>query len=329
MGRLRLVRNSELSSYRRCRLKWWWNYERALQPKTAAPPLRFGNLVHLALERYYIPGKKRGPSPAATFVALLHEQLETHPRFNVWGDDNDDEDKRMDPEELGVAMLKHYVEEYGKDKRIEIIAPEMPFQVDVPHPKTGRYFCTVVGKLDAVYRDLSTRRIGIIDHKTARSISTSHLFMDDQAGTYFAFAPLFLRAAGLLGENERLSHILYNYLRKALPDARPRDDDGFYLNKDGSISKRQPPAYFHRERVWRDEADGKAVIQRIVEQVWEMKQLRAGKLPLYKSPSPECARCPFKDPCELHETGNDHEEMLELAYEHWDPYADHEIARKG
>lgn len=329
MSGLRLVRNSEIKTYKRCRLKWHWNYGLELEPTVAAPPLRFGELVHLALERYYIPGRKRGPHPAATFIALYEEQLEQQPTLAVW-----DNDERIPADELGHAMLTHYVEHYGKDDHIEVLVPELPFQVTLNHPRTGKPYCTIVGKLDAVYRDLNTGRLGIIDHKTARSIGTGHLPLDEQAGTYFAIAPAFLRAKGMLGKKEKLSHILYNYLRKAKPDPRPfkvnKRGQKLYLNKDGAVSKTQPPKHFHREPVWRGEADRKEITRRIMNTVWEMEQVRKGKLPMLKTPTERCQYdCPFKDPCELHEQGSDWQEMLKLGYTGWEPYADHEVTRKG
>lgn len=326
MGGLRLVRNSEIKTYKRCRLRWDWSYNLHLEPSQSASALRFGELVHGALERWYIPGRKRGPHPAKTFIKLYQKQLERLTRLRMKkGDD------WIDADELGVAMLKHYVEHYGTDDHIEIVAPEMPFKVRLAPDVVS------VGKLDAVYRDLSTGRLGIIDHKTAASIGTGHLTLDEQAGTYFAVAPSFLRWKGILEPNEDLSVITYNFLRKAVPDQRPFKwsmhkgvRKKLYCNKDGSVSKSQPPDYFHREPVWRGEADRKEIIGRIISTSREMQRARDGELEIIKNPTDRCQfDCQFKDPCELHEQGSDWEEMLDMAYVEWDPYSDHEVARKG
>lgn len=323
-----LVRNSERQSYKRCRQRWWWSYVERNQPKNTSKALRFGDLVHQALEAYYIPGRKRGPHPAKTFTHLYQEQLKVKSQFGY----KDDEGEWVDAGVLGVAILEHYVETYGPEKHIEILLPEMAFQYDLTNPKNGKYVCTAVGKLDIVYRDHNMpakSSIGLMDHKTAASISTTHLALDEQAGTYWAVAPLFLRQKGLLADDQDIAHILYNFIRKAAKDERPRNAAGLYLNKDGSVSKKQPPPYFQREKVYRDDADRENILRRIMMEAWEMEQVKKGKLPVYKHPTRDCSwDCPFVAPCELHETGSDHEELLQLDFVKWDPYADHELYTK-
>ena len=328
-----LLRNSERQSFLGCRLRWWWEWEDRRKPTSTKPALTFGDLVHQALERYYKKGRKRGPHPAKTFTKVYDDYtLKQGYHIGMKVKDNDDEElvwtKARD---LGIAMLNGYVDKYGPEDHIEVIVPEMPFRVKLHHPKNGSYVVTAVGKLDAVYRDRSKskRPLGIIDHKTAASIQTGHLALDEQAGTYFALAPIFLKSVGLMDEDEYLQHILFNFLRKAMPDQRPRNKKGHYLNQDGSVSKKQPPPYFERREVIRNENDSANLINRIIIQAWEMKQVRKGKLPIYKHPTRDCSTmCSFHAICELHETGSDWEELMELSTKKWDPHADHELLKK-
>lgn len=331
--RVFLLRNSERQSYLRCRFRWNIAFNLKRTPKQPAPALRFGDLVHRSLEAYYIPGRKRGPHPAKTFTKLYKEQLKAGHRFTV----KDEDEERTSVAELGPIMLEGYVDEYGPEKNIEIIRPEMPFEFDLHHPKTGNYVVTAVGKLDQVYLDHATGRYGIRDYKTAKSISTTHLALDEQAGTYWAVAPLFLRSIGLLEEDQTIEHILYDFLRKAKPDARPRNAKGQYLNKPtkkelkefgkdypGTPSKKQPAKLFHREKVYRDEEDRKQILWRIRTQAREMKKVRRGELVVYKNPTRDCSwDCPFFSICELHETGADWKEELQLSTVKWEPYSDH------
>lgn len=314
-----LLRTTERATYKRCRQKWEWAYLDRLIPRTPANALRFGSLVHEALAAYYVPGRKRGPHPAKTFKRLYRKQLETASEFGM----RDVDEEWVDAQTLGTTMLTEYIDTYGDDSSLEIIAPEMPFEIDVMD-KQGAYLVTYVGTFDAVMRNLHTKEIGLFEHKTAKTISTDHLPLDEQAGSYWCFAPEWLRAQGILKPNQNFDFILYNFLRKAMPDVRPQNDLGQRLNKDGSVSKVQPLPLFHREIVYRDDADRATMLQRVRMEAWEMQQVRAGKLPVYKNPTQQCSwDCAFFDMCELHETGADWEESRRQLMKQWDPYEDH------
>lgn len=354
-----LLRNSERQTFLRCRLKWKWLWLDGRAPRVAAPALRFGTLIHEALAAYYKPGRKRGPQPAKTFGKLYELELKEASRFGFRDEDGDWHDAL----ELGLDMLDGYTDEYGDDSHIEVIAPEQPFAVDLPTRDGHKYLVTPVGTFDAIIRDLRIGKVGLFEHKTAASISLGHLPLDEQAGTYHALAGDWLIDQGILKPGEQIDFILYNFLRKALRDERPRNPDGQYLNKPqkadlqracadhnivpggkmddmkvqlekakvdweqyGAISKNQPPAYFARETVYRDEADREQLLFRIRAQAWEMSEAEAGRLPIYKRPTMGCAggmgesKCPVYDACELHETGSDWEETLNLTMIDWDPY---------
>lgn len=356
-----MLRTSERTTFTRCRMKWHWAYNEKLKAKQTSAPLRFGTLVHDALAEFYRPGKKRGPLPAKTFNKLYKTQLTELQSFNIV----DEEGKWEEAGDLGNAMLTHYIETYGKDEHLEVIAPELAFQIDVTDSK-GKVLFTYVGTFDAVIKDHSKRRpqLGLFEHKTAKTIQTSHLWSDEQAGSYWAYAPDWLKSQGVLGPNDNLDFMLYNFMRKAKKDERPHDEHGRYLNqptKDvllqtvanqginvvkstvvaelktmldnagvnwqllGEVSKDQPPAYFHRETVMRDAAEGANLMQRVKQQAREMKLVRAGKLDVYKNFMPDCARyCEFRDLCELHETNAPGVKSFKKAmFTTWDPYGDH------
>lgn len=314
-----LLRTSERATYKRCRQKWDWAFNQRLRPRTSANALRFGSLIHEALAAYYIPGRKRGPHPAKTFKKLYQAELKTASSFGM----RDVDDEWIEAGTLGDVMLNEYIDFYGNDAHLEIISPEMPFEIDVSD-KNGKYLVTYVGTFDAVMKDLRTKQIGLFEHKTAKAISTDHLPLDEQAGSYWCFAPDWLKAQGILKPKQDLDFILYNFLRKGMPDVRPKNDLGQRLNKDGSVSKVQPLPLFHREVVYRDEADRATMLQRVRMEAWEMRLVRAGKLPIYKTPTMGCSwDCAFFDMCELHETGADWEESRRQIMTTWDPYEDH------
>jgi hypothetical protein len=283
----------------------------------------------------------------------------------------DDEGNRHDPTELGVAMMNAYVDEYGADDAIEIIAPELPLSVDI-YDKLGNYLCTWVGRSDALYRDLSraTKRrdcLGFLEHKTAKQIENNlrvNSGYGDQALGYWWGGSIVLRQQGLLKPDQSVDHVLVNWLRKTMPDTRPRNAAGHTLNKPtkealiaacdsngiefpkkvlvkeleqllrdagfdpeqyGEPSKKQASPPLQRVQLDFGDNNLENINWRIRAEAWEREQVRAGKLPVYKNPTKDCSwKCEFVEVCELHEMGGDWESMLELEFVPWDPYEDHE-----
>ncbi len=229
------VRTSERKTVRRCPQRWEWGYHQELKPKKESNPLWFGQAVHLALAEYYQPGFKRGPHPAETFRKVLEEGKVD--RFIP--DNPDDENEYVASMELGIDMLVRYGKEFGFDGDWEIIAPERTFAVWFPEPgnPSNKRWLRYVGTWDAVARYVGESNsfftkgsIWLLEHKTAASITIQHLPTDDQAGAYWALAPIILREEGLLGPDEVIEGILYNFLRKATDDPRPKNAEGLYTN---------------------------------------------------------------------------------------------------
>jgi hypothetical protein len=341
---MRLIRNSERATFLTCRhrwaLTWVWGRQATDQPTA----LRFGDLVHRALAAYYIPGRKRGPAPAGTFARLYEEQareLQQDHGFNVFSDE-----AWVDALDLGRGMLTRYVEEYAPDDaEYEVISSEQVFQVPVYHNLSRSMRFRAVGTLDGVWRHLPSKRIIFKEFKTATAINVDALALDEQASMYWTFAPRWLRQQGILKEGEDIDHILYTFLRKALPNPDYRfDDEGHKLNKDGSISKVQPSAYFTRVPVFRDSADKRQFYNRLVAESVDMFIIRAaveayagdGRRDLpslaYKNPGtmffPNCRGCPVRESCEVHESGGDWMSVLDQITVPWDGYAAHELPER-
>lgn len=234
-----ILRTSERSAFKRCPAKWWWAYREGLKPRGAEKtPLWFGTGVHFALAEWYLPGTKRGPHPAETFAKFAGDAVTA---IKVTDADEETLAQFVDGKDLGIAMLEGYVKLYGTDPQWSFISAEQTFQLPVPWPgadrqqlwivEDGSVMLTYAGTFDGVYRDLATGRINLLETKTAKAIMTSHLSLDDQAGSYWAVASHVLAKQGLIKQGERISEITYNFLRKALPDDRPVDEEGYATNK--------------------------------------------------------------------------------------------------
>lgn len=314
------IRTSERRTFTSCRQKWYWSYVDRLRPRVAAPALRFGTLIHEALEARYPVGAKRGPHPAEAFEDLYQKELEDAFEYGF----RDDDGAWMKAGDLGVAMMNEFVREYGEDERWEVVSSEQLFRVRMT-PQV-----TYAGKLDGIWRDRDTGHILLKEWKTAAQFWFGHLPLDEQAGSYWAIAPPWLRKKGILKKGEKLQGILYTFLRKAMPDDRPKNEDGLSLNKNGTVSKRQPAPLFHREMAYRDTFDRNMVRARIIAQAEEMAMCRDGALAVYKVPDQRnCGGCPFLDACELHETGADYQPLLRAGFERYNPYSEHEVREEG
>jgi hypothetical protein len=234
-----MLRNSERSTFKTCRHRWQWTYRDQRQSASAPVALRFGDLIHRALEQYYIPGIKRGVHPAKTFEALYRKQAEDlgNQGFNVYSDD------KWEPAlDLGIGMLNGYVSEYkDADSEYKVIQPEMTFQMRVKHPRKVRiiehelprqFHFIVVGTMDGVWEHRKTKDVIFKEFKTAASIKLEGLPMDEQASMYWTYGPKFLRDKGILKPSQMPTKILYTFLRKAVPDlSKPRNAEGYILNK--------------------------------------------------------------------------------------------------
>jgi hypothetical protein len=333
-----ILRTSERRAYKRCPAKWWWGYREGLKPKGAEKtPLWFGTGVHLALAEWYLPGTKRGPHPAETFANFAGDALTS---VKIADATEEQVAEYVDGKELGIKMLNGYVEKYGTDPQWSFISAEQAFRLNVPWPKAeenrqgiwvvedGQVMLVYAGTFDGVYRDLSTGRIELLETKTAKAIMTSHLPLDDQAGSYWAVASHVLAEQGLIGKGERISAINYNFLRKALPDERPVDAEGYHTNKPkkadyvaaldgyatqtsqqllkltldqleteasvhgitvlGERSKSQPLPLFARELVHRSAAERRTQLRRIQDEALHMQAVREGLLPVIKNPDRNC-----------------------------------------
>lgn len=227
------MRTSERGSLKRCAQQWYWSQVEGLRPNREANPLWFGSAVHEALAEWYQPGLKRGAHPVETFENVLDGE-------RVMLVTSEDEEKEyVDARTLGIDMLTRYVELYGEDSNMFFIATERKGAVVLPRPEMQIYgrkrpkvdkWLTYHFTWDGVFRDLEDGQIYLAEHKTAAAISTLHLPLDDQAGSYWAVADVELHKDGTLKRNEGIVGIRYNFLRKALQDLRPRNADGYYTN---------------------------------------------------------------------------------------------------
>ena len=334
---LPMLRTSERGTFKRCRFLYDLEYIQLRKPNTDTPPLMFGSMVHIALAGFYKKGIKRGPHPAGLFVSAVHAEAArvsaltgTKPHLLI--------DEWRDRIELGEAMLNNYIDHYGNDDRYQVLGTELPFRVVVHHPKVAgggvQPWFWYTGIVDLFLYDRETKRKLIRDHKTTAAITTKYLALDDQTTSYWTFGVQALREKGLLKPSEQIDGLEFNFLRKQKPDERPwkMEADGrgvmrkYHLNLDGSISKKQPAPYFHRETIWRQQFESDHQRRRVLNEFDDMQRVRNSAELRYKNPTKwTCPGCWAFDICELHEIGADWESVRDQTTHKWDPYEAHEV----
>lgn len=341
MKEIPLLRNSERSDFKRCPQRWWWRWKENLVPiEMSHGPLVFGTFGHLALAEWYAPpgakdGFARGPHPAETWDKITKDYVDSVRNETTGYLDDELEITWDDARLLGHDMLVNYVDEYGNDDHWSVLWAEKPFEQYIPSPASLKRkrlgqgelepFVRYVGTIDLVVRDLEADRIRYIDHKFMKTIETQHLWIDDQNGGYLAIGTHQLRQAGLIGEKEAVRDLIYNFLRKARYPEKGRNAFGEWLNKDGSVSKRQPTPFFERCVVERTGAERNSQIVRIGEEAEVMAAFSSGQLPLYKSPKRDCRwDCSFFTLCNVDESGGNVAETKKALYRVENPYTEYE-----
>lgn len=325
MRALPIVRSHERIDYKRCPKKWYYKWRLGLVPRAISfGALDLGSWMHLAFQDWYQAGRKRNGSLAALFADHAQAAIKAAGR-------NGAPDHAIDQADqlalLGEAMAGAYESHYGKDAETNVIAAELPLEFTISDPVTREVIAIHRLKPDLVFAD-SSGDVWLMEHKTAAQIRTDHLSIDDQARPYGVMAERPLRKAGLIKRGSEFKGIVYNFLRKAFPDDRERNADGKALNKNGSVSKRQPAALFARRKVRLTDDAKRVALDRIYADtvvVTELtKSLRSKHLlreTIPTTPHHSCPRfCQYFSLCELEEQGGDWRGLQRSAFVRRDPY---------
>ncbi len=356
-----IVTTSERRAFKRCPQRWWWEYREGLRASEFAPALWFGIGIHLALAHYYgNVGFKRNLDFVEVWDAYCDDD-EISRAIKTAPDGFSEDESWVDAKNLGRTMLLGHQKTYGKDKDWDVIHVEEPFEIGIPDPSDESGESDIVifnSTFDGVYRDRGTKKIDLMEHKTAKQIVTDHLAMDEQGGSYWAVADIVLRHKGILGKRDRIDGITYNFLRKGVPDERPKDAQGYATNNPikvhyiealqgkgieasdkqtlkalqeearlagvhvvGERSKVQPAPLFHRETMLRTKKELSTQINRIADEAVVMDGYRSGALPVIKNVTRDCHwDCSFFNMCQLHEQGAEWEEFRDAVFLKRDPY---------
>jgi hypothetical protein len=347
---LMLLRTSGRKDWRRCP---WYGYMRWVEgwsPKRPPTWSIFGGAYHKAMEVLYPVGSVEPnqflEEAQQTFIDELKGEIrkigvdifeEEYERQEREAEDRERSVTLVPAHELGVIMLEEYVKWIERtqagDGEWEVIHTEQPFQIDVPYPKSwgkrfeGQTLVVYCGTWDNLSYNRRTKEYWLWDWKTCKSLPDHRVLdMDDQRGTYLWVAKEVLVHKGLLSPKDHLAGIVFQYAKKQLPDDRPCNAVGEALNKDGTVSKRQPVPRFLRLESARSPEQVVRQARRVQKEAVQYQQWIDDPEMIYKNQTHECIRCPLYDMCEAHESGDDWELIRDEMYVQRDPFADHREA---
>jgi hypothetical protein len=314
------VRSHERIDYKRCPKKWYWHWRKGLVPiGIRFGALELGTWVHEALAQWYECGTSQslpGLLNAVSGRSILAAKAANAPEYVM--------DDAWKMAAMGEAMLTHYQKVHGADNKVRVLAVEAPLEFNFVYPHG-----TVIHKLkpDLVYVD-EQGDIWLMEHKTAAVIRTDHLVIDDQARPYMAMAERGLKKAGIIKADQYLKGIMYNFIRKALPDERETDEQGRSLNNDGTVSKRQPIPILRRVPLVLTTQATNIALKRLKNEVYVINRLtraiRNGDIDphiIAKTPHSSCVKfCPYFAMCVTEEQGGNISHMQQTMYRCQDPY---------
>lgn len=298
------VSNSEMSTYKECKRKWYLGYYRGLTPKDVPVQgaLALGTRIHYALEMYYTDDANPLEVYAKTVdedrVWLLAEQRPI-----------DDFEKEA---ELGRIMLEGYlewVEETGADSGLEFVSAEEKLSVSIMDGKVN-----LIGKLDSrVKRKIDGVRL-FIDHKTAVSAQnvTKIAHMNWQPKMYMLLEQL------KEDEEQRCDGMIYNILKKVKRTASAK------------------PPFYERVEVRHNKATMDSFWLSVHGVIQDINQTRKAlddgydhRQVAYPNPTNDCTwKCPFFAVCPLMDDGSAAESMIEDYYQQVNPYSRYEDKTK-
>lgn len=181
---LPLVTNSQLRSFRRCKLQAHYAYELGYRAANEVEALRFGTLLHLGLEAWWrtLWAEQLGMAKQTPLEAAIDALVGAADEFELV--------------RAGVLLQGYDARWAAAAEELEVLAVEVEFRAPLINPATGAASRTfaVGGKLDAIVRSRVDGLVYIVEHKSssedigAGSAYWERLQLDTQISIYFAGA---------------------------------------------------------------------------------------------------------------------------------------------
>jgi hypothetical protein len=268
----KMLSYSGIRKFLTCRKSFDLRYNKRLEPNKTGDALSFGKVIHASLEAYYL---QEGYQPSI---------------------DNNYPDKANDTWQahyfaLSSAMMAGYVNQYaGEDSGYRVLKTELPFEVAIINPKTGRSSrkYRLHGYIDMLVEEIATGDIWIVEHKTSAQLQKllKTIWHDQQIMTYII---AFQRMTGL-----KVKGVIYNILQKTTMRQGKKETAQEFAKR---LLQRYitDPSMYHREVVLSDSLRLKEVEQ----ELWDAAQ-DIGKCDNYYKSRAQCyvfGECEFFPIC--------------------------------
>lgn len=176
------VSNSELETYRQCRLKHQIQYYERWRTDEEHPALARGTLFHSVMEKHYGQiAQRREDGETIDSEAMAQDLfLSVAPLLYEEGTGN-----QTEQQEIVEWIYRGYVECYGLDPEWEIVGIEVPLNVPLLYEDGSPTRFALSGTADLVVRDHGYGGgLWIVDHKTCKDLPKKDFDMEDQTAIY-------------------------------------------------------------------------------------------------------------------------------------------------
>jgi hypothetical protein len=291
------ISNSEISTFKDCRRKWWLSYYRQLGRKEQkfSGPLALGSRVHKALELYYNDNSKNLLTYWSELVADDRITLEAE-----WRDTTDFDNEA----DLGRIMLEGYLEwnsEEGIDSELEVVSNEE--------------------RLTTTLLDGRVELMAKIDQRVRRKVDGVRLFRDWKTTANFSD----LTKGAQLNEQ----FLTYQVIEATQKNEKERCEGALVtmLKKVKRTATARPPFYDQieiRHNVFALRNFWTRLHGELSDMVAVRDALDSGvdhQLVVYPRPSRDCSwKCDFAAVCPMFDDGSAVEAAIEMGYQKREPY---------
>jgi hypothetical protein len=248
---------SRMKAFRECARLHHYKYVEGWRPVRESDALRFGTLVHLGLEAWWL-AHRAGAAGEAPLVAAFSA---------VAG-------RGFDPYEQAKVeeVLRGYAARWTGDVALyEVLGVEVSFDTRLLNPDTWRPSSTwrLAGKVDLLLRERASGRVLVCEHKTTGDS------IEDPAAAYWSRLQMDFQISGYVIGAESLGHevsdILYDVaLRPGLRPLLATPVENRKYRKDGGLyaghreTDETPDEYRARLRAAMEEAPGRHFQRRVI-----------------------------------------------------------------